>query len=1158
VVAAAICASPGAGAAPTTIWRLGTFDHSSAEFDQTVRDSRVVGPAVTYVVGKNQPDRDWPAFQPGSSSEPAGSRSHPYTLVFDLPAVPRGLYKLKIDFVLNNGVDLPGLQIEINGRRGWTRPHPDWSQPWDNDVAQRYWTAHAEIELPTSALQQGENRLVLIAVAGSPGLTYDALELEHDPAGSFDPDKVTVRVAPTIFYKKMDGELVELVDMFAAHNAPSRHGRVELTVGDRKLTREFPVDYEFGEQQLEFPVPAFAPGTKAIIVVTLAGQSRQFPIELNPEKRWNLLLVPHMHLDIGYTGAQGKIAEIQSRSLDEAMQLVRDQPDFRYSMDAFWVLQKFWEGRDTKDQQELLRLMKERKILFPAQYVNLLTHLAGVETLIRSLYPSFDFARKNGLDFDYANLTDVPSASRSYASVLAAAGLKYFPQASNPVRAPILLQSDLKVKSPYWWEGPDGGRVLMWYSHSYAQAWWVFGVPSRAEVGRFCLPGFLSSYQTPEYKSDTVLLYGTQGENSALRPAQASLAEEWNRVYAYPHLRYSGFSAALEEIAASVTAPLPVVKGDGGPYWEDGAYSDAQTAGLARANEQRALSAEKIATVSSLLHPHVRADLAGVKRIWEDVLLTDEHTWGAWLSNATPDHTEAVDILAVKRSFATGAAQGIAALRDRGLLAISDRIDVPKGTWLVFNSLNWERSGWAEIDLEKDTELIDAATGQSVPFEVLAELPNYIPEGPHLHFPVFQRIRFIARNVPTVGYKCYGKRPGTAKATVAASEVPPVMENAFYRVTLDVESGAVRSIFDKELGVELVDASSLHRFNHYLYVTGAGEPPDNRLLLFDPAWPVPSLTVHPARGGRLLATERTPFGTVARLESTAPNTPSIRTEVILFDTEKKIEFINHVRKDKIYTKEAVYFAFPFAMDRPEFRYDGQNGVIDPEHDLLPGAAREWFAQQHWVTVRQGAVVASLIPIDAELFALGDIVRGTWPATLGPRAGTVYSYVMNNIWCTNYIAAQGGDFTFRYVLSSTASLDPAQLSRRGWEEMTPFETIEIPETLKDDRGTVIPQPLSPSAASFLQVKQPNIILVNWKNAEDGQGTILRFLETGGKEGPLDVQVPILNLEGAWVCNAMEENQRPLSASAHEFSLAVRPFQIVTVRIAGTPVFTTRSP
>jgi alpha-mannosidase len=96
----------------------------------------------------------------------------------------------------------------------------------------------------------------------------------------------------------------------------------------------------------------------------------------------------------------------------------------------------------------------------------------------------------------------------------------------------------------------------------------------------------------------------------------------------------------------------------------------------------------------------------------------------------------------------------------------------------------------------------------------------------------------------------------------------------------------------------------------------------------------------------MISMERTPFATVAHLESSNINTPKVRTDVVLFDSEKKIEFVNHVQKNPVYAKEAVYFAFPFAAENPQIRYDLQNGFVDPTRDLLPGADREWFSLQH--------------------------------------------------------------------------------------------------------------------------------------------------------------------------------------------------------------------
>jgi hypothetical protein len=1133
-------------AASKAVWQIGDFDHSSAEFNQ----GRPSG-AVLYIVGKSHPKTDWPAHQPATLLGKEGQRPNPYTIQFDLANSPRGLYVLKVGFVPERRGRLSTLQVELNGRQGWAYHHPLW-----HDVpGDKYWADEVELELPTSAFKQGANTLALTAIeepgedSGLTGLTYDALELDQDPSQIYDPNKIGIRVERTIFFQQKGGRLVELVEVYLRHNSAAPGARFELSVGDQKFSAQLDSLRNFGEERLELALPEFGPETNAQASVTLGNNSQRFPVSLAPAKKWTLLIVSHEHLDVGYTDYQAKVAEIQSHILDEALDMIRDHPDFRYSTDGYWVIQEFLAGRNSEARQRLLQLVREHKIFVPADYANLLTEFPAVETLIRSLYPSYQFDRENGADFDYANITDVPSQSWSYPSVLAAASLKYFASGSNTDRGPILTLSNVEKQSPFWWEGPDGGRVLTWYAYGYGHVGYFFGYPPQVKMGRALLPLYLQTFASPQYKANAVLLFGGQGENSDMFPQHASIAEEWNKVYAYPKLTYSDFASALHEIADQFGDSIPVVKGDGGPYWEDGIYSDTQNAILARRCEQRAPSAEKISTLSSLVHPHVQVERAALERLWQNLLLFDEHTWTSAKSISNPEYDQTVRQLAVKDTHATQAEQGLDYILERGMAAISDYINQPQGTLVVFNTLNWQRSGVVETDVSKGTELVDLLNGKAVPYQVVLDMPAHPPwlEGNDV-----QRIRFLAQDVPAFGYKCYTLRP-TAGARHGVpgqekEEARTTLENAYYRVVLDLEAGAVRSIFDKELKQELVNTVSPYRFDQYLYVTGGDQPTRNRLIFGDPKLPAPDLTIHRTHGGRLLSIERTPFGTMARLESSNTNTPKVQTDIILFDSQKKIEFVNHVQKTKVYTKEAVYFAFPFAANDPQIRYDLQNGFVDPTRDLLPGATREWFSAQHWIAVQQGAVSVALIPADAELFALGDIVRGKWPMELDEHRGTVFSYVMNNYWHTNYVAGQGGDFTFCYILTSGNQLEPGQLSRWGWEEMTPLETNEIN---RQDKEFSPPRPLGKAQASFLQVNQPDVVLVNWKRAEDGRGTVLRFLEVAGQANTVEVQIPILEVKAAWRCNAVEENQAPLETAAHGLTFSVKPFQIVTVRVEGTP-------
>ena len=89
------------------------------------------------------------------------------------------------------------------------------------------------------------------------------------------------------------------------------------------------------------------------------------------------------------------------------------------------------------------------------------------------------------------------------------------------------------------------------------------------------------------------------------------------------------------------------------------------------------------------------------------------------------------------------------------------------------------------------------------------------------------------------------KKPRSASAEIRGN----IIENQFYRITLDPSSGSIASVFDKQLGRELVDSSSPYKFGQYLYVTGGDNYPENSLYRFGAGLKPPALTVHAADSG---------------------------------------------------------------------------------------------------------------------------------------------------------------------------------------------------------------------------------------------------------------------------------------------------------------------
>ncbi len=191
---------------------------------------------------------------------------------------------------------------------------------------------------------------------------------------------------------------------------------------------------DFGDEKAEFAVREFAPQTEAQLTAEINGRKQHFKQSIDPAKKWTIFLVPHIHVDVGYSDYQAKVAAIQARTIAEAMDMIAKHPEFRFSLDGEWDLEQFLQTRSAAQQQRAIEAVQKKQLFVPAQYANLLTGIPTAETLIRSLYPSANFSRKYGTPFDYANITDVPSYSWSYASILASAGIPYLAAGSDNYR----------------------------------------------------------------------------------------------------------------------------------------------------------------------------------------------------------------------------------------------------------------------------------------------------------------------------------------------------------------------------------------------------------------------------------------------------------------------------------------------------------------------------------------------------------------------------------------------------------------------------------------------------------------------------------------------------------------------------------------------------
>jgi hypothetical protein len=96
--------------------------------------------------------------------------------------------------------------------------------------------------------------------------------------------------------------------------------------------------------------------------------------------------------------------------------------------------------------------------------------------------------------------------------------------------------------------------------------------------------------------------------------------------------------------------------------------------------------------------------------------------------------------------------------------------------------------------------------------------------------------------------------------------------------------------------------------------------------------------------------------------------------------------------------------------------------------------------QRWVDLSDPHGGVTVATVDAPLIQLGEIrtdaiVTG-WLEE-AESSGTLFSYVMNNYWETNYRAAQDDEVEFRYSLMAHGPYQEADPERFGLEHARPL-------------------------------------------------------------------------------------------------------------------------
>ncbi|MDH4198363.1 MAG: hypothetical protein OEW05_13195, partial [Candidatus Aminicenantes bacterium] len=839
-------------------------------------------------------------------------------------------------------------------------------------------------------------------------------------------------------------------------------------------------------------------------------------VDLAPQRKWTIYLFHHSHTDIGYTDLQSRVARNHVEYLDSVIDYCRetdaypDDAKFRWTIEVAWALQQYARLRPEAKVRELAELIKAGRVELSGIYLQLSDCFAH-EELVRGVYAARDFARRYGFEVRAAMNNDVNGFSWGLPQIFRQAGVRYFASGINETRS----RAPLRRPNAFWWESPDGSRILHWNGEHYLFANYDLLLHEPAEKSAVRVNDYLAKLAARgDYPQDIIAFNISAWTTDNCPPGRvlSDRVKEWNERFAYPRLRLAAMREFFEAMESRYGAELPVHRLGWPDYWTDGVASTAFETGVNRLAHNELLSGEKFAVAASLLDPGFRYPASELRDAYDQTMLYDEHTWGAWNSISDPHSEFARSQWALKSAFAYKARETARTVLKRSTERLASLVAADRpNTLAVFNPLSWPRTDLVRISLPKELEdlkgkyrIVERASGLERPFQLVDP----------------RTLIFMARDVPALGYATFELRPGESPAPVVPTSAVRghVIENAFYRVTADPKTGGLASVFDKQLGREVVDRSAPYALNTYIYETPAGgrKAVDDmtKRATFERAVPR-SVTYAAGWNG--------PVAVSLVLKSAAKMCPELEQRVILYDDLKRIDLVNVLTKDETFASEAVYFAFPFDVggaeggqaSGPAVRFEIAGADMAPETEQLPLTTRDWHTVQHWVEFAGRAARVVWSPVEAPLVQFGDINTGKWLKKLEIKNAWVFSYAMNNYWMTNFKAAQGGRLEFRFALTSAAGGPPDRLasSRFGWESHTPLVAAWVPANAMTASGTVSTVAatdagkgigaggrerarLAAGAASFASVDAPNVIIQALKVAEAGDGLVVRLREVAG--------------------------------------------------------------
>jgi alpha-mannosidase len=774
-------------------------------------------------------------------------------------------------------------------------------------------------------------------------------------------------------------------------------------------------------------------------------------------KGFHITLLGNAHIDIAWLWRMAETVQVARNTFDTVMKNMDEYPELIYAQSQA-VTYQWMEERYPDIFRRIQQKVREgRWEIVGGMWVEPDCNLISGESWVRQLlFGKSYFKDKFGVDVRVGWNPDSFGYNGNMPQIYRKSGIDAFITQK-------LWWNDTTVFPHFlfWWQGVDGTKLLTY-------------LPPLSYDSEVRWPEVLRGagwYQAATGRKDPLILFGLGDHGGG--PNREIL----DRVRGY-----AGLKIAPEFHEGKMSDYLAPVLKDGGPdlpVWNNELYLQyhqgtfTTQAAIKKANrlgESGINVAEKLASIASL---QGEAYPAGELRAAWTTLLTNQFHDILPGSGINAVYRDALD----QHARARARIRAVAGQSMTALAADADKRRITGTPVVVFNPLAWERTDLVTLKTHYprgQALRVHDPDGNEIPCESGVEGDDDTVT-----------VRFVAERVPSLGWAVYGVDEGQSVAAEGGPRIKgTTLENDALHVEVDPATGNIRSLVDRRRNREFVAEG---KQANVLWVYE--DRPEN----WD-AWNIG----YTGRGwelNRVDATEvvrATPLRVTLRVKksflgltkdrySPTENFPSsfFSQEITLYRGLDRVDIATEADwwEDHLSLKAV----FPLRVTADQANFEIPFGAVARSTKSGTPAEKAAFEVPalRWADLSDAAGGMSLIndgkqgyDVHGSTMKLSLLRSPTWPDPMADRGHHSFTYAL-------YPHAGG------FADGGTV--------RRAMEFNMPLIAVEASPAVAGIK------PHLHERATFFDVEGTNVILDTMKKAENGDGLILRFYESGGKPG-----------------------------------------------------------